>query len=1547
MNRIFRSFHSSKADRSVNRRSRTDRLKHPLVLEALERRLNLSAAVTLSSAAAVSWLGSSSDTNVVTESYDSATSTYTISDPSVTINITDNSAGALTSTGSGTSTVTITKGTSSVSSLTFNSTGQGNTYNLEGSAAPVTVENTSAVPGSDTVTLGNAGNTLQLFGSISISNSVGLTNLTVNDSADTTGRTANISSTQLTGLTHPTPLTVSSITYANLSALTIDGGSGGNTFNVTGTPAGITTTINSGTGADTTTVDSTGNISSQCALDINGQGGADTVTLGNAGNTQNLLGSISISNTGGLTNLTVNDSADTTGRTANLSSTLLTGLTPHSAYPNNDDIVYANLSALTIDGGTGGNIFFVTGTPAGITTTINSGTGTDSTTVDASGSGGTLDINGQSGADLVTLGNAGNAQNLLGTIAVLNPGGSTNLTVSDYADTTARTVNVSATQLTALTPATINYANLSSLEIDGGTGGNTFNVTGTPANIETDIYSGSGANTTTVDATGVGSTVYIYGQGSADTVTLGNAGNTQNLNGSINIANVGGTTNLLINGSADTLGYTASLSQSSLVIPSILTIYYANLSALTIDGGSGGNTLTVTGTPAGITTTLNMGSGNNTTTVHFSGSGGIGGTLDINGQGGADTVTLGDAGNAQNLLGTINIANTGGSTNLTVNDSADTTARTTSVTATTLTGITPATITYANLSALTIEGGSGGNTFTVAGTPSNITTLLDTGSGNDTTNVTATGGGGELVINGQNGADSVTLGNALGSTANLLQPVIVSNTSGSTNLTVNDSGDTTARAATLTLKQLTGLSLDAINYANLSALTINGGSGGNTFTVVDTPASVITTINTGAGNDTTTVDATGSGGTLTINGQSGTDAVTIGDAGNMQNISGTINISNASGTTNLLIDGSADTVGFTGALTATQIANPGYLTINYTGLSALTFDGGSAAETFNVNGTPAGIPTTLNLGSGADTTNVTATGTGSTLKINGQGGADVVSLGYGGYAQNLEGSINVSNLGGSTNLSIEDITDASPQTAFLKANLLSGFAPATINYTNLSKLTITGGYAANTFNVESTPANATTTIHTGPGSDTANVLASGIAPTGSLAVDFGGKLIAGFSSPQPEILNVDASTTTANIFTPGTISFGTGRSFTYLNPTSVVVQSMGLPSVLSGAAAITTEVGKPLTNVPIASFADPNMVETANAYTAMIDWGDGSPVSQGVVTADPTIPGKFIVTGSHTYMTPGTFPVYVEIIDQGGTFHSTVSGVPFTSILSAPAPTHGIGTTIAVSSGTGFTGRLSPQSDTGSSPDGNVTRITTPTFIGTASPGATIEVYAAPGLLIASGTANAAGDWTATDFGRPLSQGIYTITAIETSGSSQVDASFGTITIDTTPPVVTGVTFRPGMGVVSIRFQDNLSGLDAASLLNPSNYRLAGRPEPGRLELIRRWYTPSDIQLSHQGSATDPYVVTMSWNDGRRLPPGRFVINVVSGGVQDVAGNSLSGYFGGTFPTVSTAGRDPQAGDFNAWVSVYHRFFGRFHGVNRAVIHRNRLDKPGNGPNRV
>lgn len=93
--------------------------------------------------------------------------------------------------------------------------------------------------------------------------------------------------------------------------------------------------------------------------------------------------------------------------------------------------------------------------------------------------------------------------------------------------------------------------------------------------------------------------------------------------------------------------------------------------------------------------------------------------------------------------------------------------------------------------------------------------------------------------------------------------------------------------------------------------------------------------------------------------------------------------------------------------------------------------------------------------------------------------------------------------------------------------------------------------------------------------------------------------------------------------------------------------------------------GQPLENVVVATFidADPNGV--VGDFTATIDWGDGSPVTTGVVTA---LGGaRFSVSGNHTYTgncrdidddrehEDKPYTIRVTIVDVGGVSASTTS----------------------------------------------------------------------------------------------------------------------------------------------------------------------------------------------------------------------------------------------------------------------------------------------------
>jgi hypothetical protein len=128
-------------------------------------------------------------------------------------------------------------------------------------------------------------------------------------------------------------------------------------------------------------------------------------------------------------------------------------------------------------------------------------------------------------------------------------------------------------------------------------------------------------------------------------------------------------------------------------------------------------------------------------------------------------------------------------------------------------------------------------------------------------------------------------------------PVSVSHPGGFTALKVDDSGDATGRRATLAVDPASGLgTIDSLAPARISYqpsdlrdLCVTGGSGGNTFLVLDTgqsPAPLRTTLNAGnvsppapvAGDDTVIVSHTtghlqvnGGPGRVTLQGESGAD----------------------------------------------------------------------------------------------------------------------------------------------------------------------------------------------------------------------------------------------------------------------------------------------------------------------------------------------------------------------------------------------------------------------------------------------------------------------------------------------------------------------------------------------------------------------------------------------------------------------------------------------------------------------------------------------------
>ena len=96
-----------------------------------------------------------------------------------------------------------------------------------------------------------------------------------------------------------------------------------------------------------------------------------------------------------------------------------------------------------------------------------------------------------------------------------------------------------------------------------------------------------------------------------------------------------------------------------------------------------------------------------------------------------------------------------------------------------------------------------------------------------------------------------------------------------------------------------------------------------------------------------------------------------------------------------------------------------------------------------------------------------------------------------------------------------------------------------------------------------------------------------------------------------------------------------------------------------GDAALSAACGAPAVSPmsfggPTATLTDANSFGMASDFTATIAWGDASS-SAGTVTGP--VGGPFVVSGSHTYTSTGTFTITSTIVDDGGSTASTSCSV--------------------------------------------------------------------------------------------------------------------------------------------------------------------------------------------------------------------------------------------------------------------------------------------------
>jgi hypothetical protein len=511
-----------------------------------------------------------------------------------------------------------------------------------------------------------------------------------------------------------------------------------------------------------------------------------------------------------------------------------------------------------------------------------------------------------------------------------------------------------------------------------------------------------------------------------------------------------------------------------------------SLRSVVVSGGDGGNTFNFqdVATFGNPTWTIDAGGGTAVVNVLGTTAG-----LNIDTQLANATVNVGNAGKTSGILGPVSVTSSKTNYLLVVDDSADTAARTVTVTGSTVLGLTPALITYGGVSpSIQLDGSAGGDAFNVQGMPQVL--RLNGGAGNDTLNV-----------------------GSLGSLNGLAGNLQFAGGGGTDTLNVNDQATRTPQTYTI---QAGSVKRDAgplvIGFdASVKKLTVNGGSGGNTFNVLDTSTAAATTLATGSGNNQINVQATT--GALTVNDQGTQDAVNVGQGGSAQGIKGALTVTSTGSHTKLSVD---DHLDHTGRVVTMDVANgsgtitglaPVTITYPEAAVSSVSVGGGDGGNTFNVQNTAGNATTTINSGAGKNFVNVRRT-TGA-LVVNGQSGPDLVDVGLGGSVQSIKGALTVTNTAPASALVVDNSADTFNRSIGLGVTAgngnITGLAPATITYaaSAVNSVQVLGGNGSNLYIIGDTVSNSsnpTTIIKGGIKNDTFALFAS----TGALQIDGGG-----------------------------------------------------------------------------------------------------------------------------------------------------------------------------------------------------------------------------------------------------------------------------------------------------------------------------------------------------------------------------------------------------------------------------------------------------------
>ncbi len=179
---------------------------------------------------------------------------------------------------------------------------------------------------------------------------------------------------------------------------------------------------------------------------------------------------------------------------SNAADTIYTVTASSIARTGSGAVSYSSITNLILTGGSGNNTYNISGTPSGSPATLNTGSGVDA--VNVRGASGPLTINSGSGGDTITLSSSTATLGGIGHVILNDPSNTATVTVDDSGFTDSTTYTFTNTQVAAAAWPNflLSYNNVASLNLNGSSGDDFFEIEGTAGATTTTITAGSGSN---------------------------------------------------------------------------------------------------------------------------------------------------------------------------------------------------------------------------------------------------------------------------------------------------------------------------------------------------------------------------------------------------------------------------------------------------------------------------------------------------------------------------------------------------------------------------------------------------------------------------------------------------------------------------------------------------------------------------------------------------------------------------------------------------------------------------------------------------------------------------------------------------------------------------------------------------------------------------------------------------------------------------------------------------------------------------------------------